>query len=221
MSTRSFLIAVLSLSPCLPALAQEFPSGRDFLTDYEADVLRDRQEFKDRIEAYVKFAALRIELVEQFLETEEAGRGAKVHRSLKEYGSIIQAVDDVIDDALIRNRKMDGALGDLLAAEARFSSRLAAIAAEPAADAWRYEFVLEDAISITRDSMELLAEDLGDRKRAVLVGEEAEKRRQKESMAPERRREVEQARQQEDAAAAERKRKRPTLLKPGEKLGGR
>lgn len=206
---------------CIPVLAQEFPSGRDFLTDYEVDLLRERQGFRERIEAYVKFAALRLELVEQTLDVEEAGRGAKVHRSLEEYCSIIEAVDDVIDDALIRNRQMDGALGDLLAAEARFASRLSAIAAEPAADAWRYEFMLEDAMAVTKDSMELLAEDLGDRKRAVLLDEEAQKKRQKESMAPERRREVERVHAQEEAAAAERQRKRPTLLRPGEKLGGK
>ena len=216
--TARCLALVLFL--CIPALAQEFPSGRDFLTDYEVDVLREKQEFGDRIEAYIKFAALRLELIEQLLAEEEPGRGAKVHRSLDEYSSIIEAVDDVIDDALIRNRKMEGALGGLLAAEARFASRLSAIAAEPAADAWRYEFVLEDAISITQDSMELLAEDLGDRKRTVLQAEEAHKRRQKESMAPERRREVEQVRAQEEAATAERQRKRPTLLRPGEKVGG-
>ena len=212
---------VLLLLLCLHLPAQELPGSRDFLTDYEVDVLRVKQGFKDRIEAYIKFAALRLELIEQTLEVEEAGRGAKVHRSLEEYGSIIEAIDDVIDDALIRNRKMDGALGDLLAAEARFAARLTAIAAEPAADAWRYEFVLEDAISITQDSMGLLAEDLGDRKRAVLLEEEAERRRQKESMAPGRRKEVERVRAQEEADAEERKRKRPTLLRPGERVGGK
>ncbi len=201
--------------------AQEFVGGADFLTDYEVDVLREKQDFKDRVEAYVKFAALRLELVDQSLEDDEAGRGAKVHRSLKEYGSIIQAIDDVIDDALLRNRKMDGALADLLRAERRFAARLAAVAAEPEEDAWRYEFVLEDAIGITQDSMELLEEDLGDRKREVVRQEEIEKQRQQERMAPERRREVSQERAQQAAETAERQRKRPSLLRPGEKLGDR
>ena len=196
MLASRWALAALAGALCL---AQEFPGSRDFLTDYEVDVLRERQGFKERIEAYVKFATLRLELVEEYLEVEEAGRGAKVHQALGEYSSIIEAVDDVIDDALIRNRKMDGALGDLLAAEARFAARLAVIQAEPGADAWRYEFALDDALSITRDSMELLAEDLGDRKRAVIAGEEAAARRQKESMAPERRREVEQVRSRERA----------------------
>ena len=213
-------LCALAALTCVAA-AQEFPGSRDFLTDYEIDVLRDRQGFKERIEAYVKFATLRLELVEQYLETEESGRGANVHRALEEYSSIIEAVDDVIDDALIRNRKMDGALAGLLAAEARLAARLAVIQAEPADDAWRYEFALDDALSITRDSMELLAEDLGDRKRAVIAEEEAAARRQKETMAPERRREMERERSQEQDEAAERARKRPTLLKPGEKVGER
>ncbi len=200
---------------------QEFVGGGDFLTDYEVDVIRERQGFKERIEAYIKFATLRLELVEQILEVDEAGRGARIHRTLEEYGSIIEAIDNVIDDALLRNRKMDGALTDLLAAEQTFAARLASLAADPEEDAWRYEFVLEDAILITQDSMDLLAEDLGDRKRDVVRQEEIDKQRQKASMAPERRREVEQARQEEEAESAERQRKRPSLLRPGEKLGGR
>ena len=215
------LVVALALLVLSPGYAQEFVGGKDFLTDYEVDVLRERQDFKDRVEAYVKFAALRLELVDQSLEEDEAGRGAKVHRSLKEYGSIIQAIDDVIDDALLRNRKMDGALADLLEAERRFAARLAVVAAEPEDDAWRYEFVLDDAIGITQDSMELLEEDLGDRKREVVRQEEIEKQRQQERMAPERRREMSQERAQQEAESAERQRKRPSLLRPGEKLGDR
>ena len=215
------LAVALSVLALAAVDAQEFVGGKDFLTDYEVDVLREKQDFKERIEAYVKFATLRLELVDQSLEEDEAGRGAKVHRSLKEYGSIIQAIDDVIDDALLRNRKMDGALADLLKAERRFAARLAAVAAEPEDDAWRYEFVLEDAMGITQDSMELLEEDLGDRKREVVRQEEIDKQRQQERMAPERRREVNREQAQQAAEAADRQRKRPSLLRPGEKLGDR
>ena len=205
----------------VPALGQEFSGTREFLTDYEIEVLRANQELDKRIKAYTKFASLRLELIEQGLAKEEAGRGAKVHRSLQEYVAIIEAVDDVIDDALLRNKKLDGALEGLLEAEQRFAARLAAIAGSDEADSWRYEFVLEDAIGITEDSMDLLAEDLGTRKRTVVLQEETEKQRQKERMAPDRRKEAERASQQEAAEQAERKRKRPSLLRPGEKLGGK
>ena len=216
MSTRWI---VLALFPVALATAQELPGGGDFLTDYEVDTLREHQAVDQRIKAYVKFAALRLELIDQSMQEAEAGRGARIHRSLTEYSSIIQAIDDVIDDALARNRKMDGALQGLLEAEQGFAARLAALAAEPEPDAWRYEFVLEDAIGITEDSMELLAEDLGARKRDVLAQEEDAKRRQKESMAPERRSEFEQDQREAADATRSRQQKRPSLLRPGEKLG--
>ncbi|MCY4189365.1 MAG: hypothetical protein OXD30_12860, partial [Bryobacterales bacterium] len=117
--------------------------------------------------------------------------------------------------------KPDGALADLLAAEQGFAARLSAIEASGEDDAWRYQFVLEDAIGITEDSMELLAEDLGARRREAVLQEESERQRQKERMAPERRKEVERAGQREADAQAERQRKRPSLLRPGEKPGER
>lgn len=212
---RLLLGAALAL---VPMLGQELPGGRDFLTDYEIEVLRGRQGFNERIEAYVKFARLRLELIEQTLEAEEPGRAANIHRTLQEYASIIEAVDDVIDDALARNRKVDDALQGLLEAEQRFLARLGAVKAQAAADSWRYEFVLEDALDITRDSIELLAADLGERKRNVLLQDERDRKRQLESMAPERRKEAERQDRQEAAEKSERTRKRPTLLRPGEKL---
>ena len=200
---------------------QELPGNREFLTDYEIDVLREMQDIKPRLAAYSKFAALRLELVEQLLAKPEPGRAAKVHRSLSEYSSIIEAIDDVIDDALLRNRDVSKALGDVLSAEKRFASRLARIAADTQEDGWRYEFVLEDAIDITRDSAELLAEDLGARKGKLLIDEERQRKRNRESMAPKRRKEAEQASQQEAEEKAERESKRPSLLRPGEKLGNK
>ena len=81
-----------------PLGAQEIGGGKEFLTDYEIDVLRDNQKPKERIAAYLKFASLRLELVDQLSAVEEAGRGAKLHRNLEEYSRIIEAVDTVIDD---------------------------------------------------------------------------------------------------------------------------
>ena len=215
---RLLLAAAWSLA-AIPG--QELPGSREFLTDYEIDVLRERQDIKQRLEAYSKFAALRLELVEQMLAKPEPGRGAKIHRSLSEYSSIIEAIDDVIDDALLRNRDVSKALGGVLEAEQKLASRLGRIAADPQDDAWRYEFVLQDAIAITQDSAELLAEDLGVRKGKLVLDEEKQRRRNRESMATERRKEAERESRQEAAEEAERESKRPSLLRPGEKLGSR
>ena len=94
--------------------AQEFVGERDFLTDYEVDVLRKNQQPKDRIAAYIKFASLRIELIDQLLAAEEAGRGARIHLHLEEYSRIIEAIDTVIDDALSRDLDMEGAFEGLV-----------------------------------------------------------------------------------------------------------
>ncbi len=215
-------MCVLPLVPMLlaPLGAQEIGGGKEFLTDYEIDVLRDNQKPKERIAAYVKFASLRLELIDQLSAVEEAGRGAKLHRNLEEYSRIIEAVDTVIDDALARNLEMDKALDGLVGSEEKFLARLEKLRQAEPDDLWRYEFVLEDAIEMTRDSIEILAQDLGDRRRVVLQQDRAEQQRGEETMSASRKKDVDRDRAKQAAKEAEYKDKRPTLLRPGEKLGG-
>ena len=210
------LILLLLLLALLPA--QEFVGGPDFLTDYEVDVLRDNQDLKQRLLVYRKFAALRLELVDQLMASPEDGRAARVHDTLDEYTRIIESIDDVIDDALIRNKKMDGALEGVLQEEQKFIARLEALAAEPQEDTWRYKFILEDAIGTTRDSSDLLSEDLGVRKSTVIMQELKAKQRREESMSPERQKESKESRQRDEDASTRHQQNRPTLLSPEEKL---
>ena len=204
-----------------PLGAQEIGVGKEFLTDYEIDVLRDNQKPKNRIAAYLKFASLRLELVDQLSAVEESGRGAKLHRNLEEYSRIIEAVDTVIDDALARNLDMDKALEGLIDNEEKFLARLEKLRQAAPDDLWRYEFVLEDAIEMTRDSIELSAQDLGDRKRVVLRQDRQEQQRREATMSASRKKDVDRERAKEAAKEDSYKSKRPTLLRPGEKLGER
>lgn len=213
-------LRILALIPMLlaPLGAQEIGINKEFLTDYEIDLLRDRQKPKERIAAYLKFASLRLELVDQLLAVEEAGRGAKLHRNLEEYGRIVEAIDTVIDDALARNRNIDQALEGLSGSEEEFLARLEALQQAAPDDLWRYEFVLEDAIEMTRDSMELALQDLGDRKRVVLQQDRAAQQRQEGTMSAARKKDVDSARAEQAAQDTEQKSRRPTLLRPGEKI---
>ncbi len=204
-----------------PLGAQEIGGGKEFLTDYEIDVLRDNQKPKERIAAYLKFASLRLELIDQLLAVQEAGRGAKLHRNLEEYSRIIEAVDTVIDDALARNLDMDKAFEGLIDSEQKFLARLEKLQQAEPDDLWRYEFVLEDAIEMTRDSIELSAQDLGDRRRVVLQEDRQEQQRREATMSASRKKDVDRDRAKQTAKETEYKDKRPTLLRPGEKLGGR
>ncbi len=209
----------LSLIVLIPIQAQDVGATDEFLTDYEIDVLRENQKPKDRLAIYRKFAALRLELIDQLLASEEPGRGGKLHRNLDQYSLIIEAIDTVIDDALSRDLDMDDALEGLVDSETEFLARLEKLQKAELEDMWRYEFVLEDAIEMTRDSIELSAEDLGDRRRAILEADRADQEERKATMSAARRKDVDRDHAKEAAKETAVRSKRPTLLKPGEKLG--
>ena len=190
----------------------------DFLTDHEADVIRVAQEPNDRILAYLHFAHLRLELVDQALASDDKARSRQIHKNIEQYGRIIETIDLVIDDAAIDRVDLGKSMAKLAEAEHEYLARLERIQAQSAPDQWAYEFVLQDAIDITSDSRELALEDLGDRASKVLEADAGEKKKRRTMMTPERRKEVEKAeKEQEEESGA--KRKRPTLLKPGEKVG--
>ena len=213
------VLPVAALLVSIPLAGQDLlGGGRDFLTDHEADLIRENQEPDDRIGQYLHFARLRIELVRQALLREDAGRSKLIHRNLEEYGRIVEAIDFVIDDAAADQVDLADALKTLAEHEKEFLTALERIRENPADDHWTYEFVLEDAIEITRDSMELTLEDLGDRGRRILEADAREKKRQRALMTPERRKDVEKLEKKAQSEEQEQKSKSPTLLKPGETL---
>ena len=218
MKHLSALLVVLLLAS-LPLSAQDFlGGGRDFLTNHEADLIRVHQEPNERIEQYLEFARLRIELVRQALLKEDPGRSKLIHRNIDEYGRIIEAIDMVIDDAAADEADLSKSLPLLAEREKEYLATLENIQQEPPDDHWAYEFVLEDAVEITRDSMELALEDLGDRGRRILEADAKEKERQRKLMTPERRKDVQKVERKAKAEQKKNETKRPTLLKPGESL---
>lgn len=219
--SKQVSLAVLALGfvfVAVPAVGQEYLAGDDFLTPFEVDRIREAQDPNDRIEAYLHFAALRLELVDQLMAKDEAGRGAQVHDNLDEYGRILEAVDMVIEDALLRDEDVTKGMEALVPQQEAFLERLTAVQEKDADDLWRYEFVLEDAIEITSDSLELALADLGERKREIIEDDEAEKAAREAMMTAQRRAEMEKARKEQQAEEAERERKRPSLLGDDETL---
>jgi hypothetical protein len=199
--------------------AQDYLGGdRDFLTPHEADLIRVAQEPNDRIEQYLHFARLRLELVRQTLLKEDLARSKLIHKNLEEYGRIIEAMDLVIDDAAADKIDVSFGLGTLAEQAKEFLATLEKIQEEPADDSWAYQFVLEDSIEITRDSMELAAEDLGDRGRRIAEADAEQKAKRRTLMTPERRKDVAKTEAKQEAESKERSKNRPTLLKPGETL---
>ena len=197
--------------------AQEYIGARkEFLTDHEIDLIREAQEPNMRIERYLHFAKLRIELVRQQLAKQKPGRSAQIHRNLEQYGRIIETIDVVIDDALDMKRDITPSIAKLASEEQEFLVALQAMADNPQQDHSRYEFVLEDAIEITADSIELSEMDLGIRTAEVQAADERDEAKREASMTPELKEQVSAARQTEEKKKS--KRKRPSLLRKGETL---
>ncbi|HWR52398.1 MAG TPA: hypothetical protein VN428_14900 [Bryobacteraceae bacterium] len=196
----------------IPAAAQE----RDFLTTNEADQVRLAQEPNQRLNLYVVFAKQRLDQMEQLAKEDRPGRSALIHDLLEQYTEIIDAIDTIADEAL--RKKVDIAPGMKIVADAEkeFAAQLRRLQEAKPADMGRYEFVLGQAIDATDDSLEAANEDLGKRTEQVVAREKREQEKLEGLMQP-KDLEAKRAEQKKQAEAAKKERKRPSLLKPGEK----
>jgi hypothetical protein len=215
MKKTILLLGFLVCSWALPG--QDLVGHEDFLTDHETDLIRVAQEPNARIIQYLEFARLRLELVKQKLAgRERTNSSIDMHRNLEQFGSIIDAVDLVIDDAVIRGVDVTKGIETLSKQGSVFLADLAKISENPRKDHWRYKFVLENAVEITEDTIELAQGDLAERKKALDTADEAAAEKRLETMTPARREEVTEIKQEEQRKDEERQKKRPTLRKPGE-----
>jgi hypothetical protein len=199
---------VILLCAALFGAAQD----RDFLTADEIDQVRLAQEPSLRLKLYLHFAKQRLDLASQAVAQEKAGRSKLVHDLLDDYTRIIEAIDTVSDDAL--KRKLDIAEGIQAVAEAEkdMLAQLEKIQESKPVDISRYQFVLEQAIETTRDSLELAAQDLRVRSTGVEAKAAKDRTEREALMNPEQVKEKREA----DKKEAEKKIKAPTLRRKGE-----
>jgi hypothetical protein len=200
-------VLLFCLGAVLPVAAQ-----RDFLTADEADQIRLVQEPNERLKLYLKFAEQRLELVKQLLAKDRPGRSALIHDALEQYTEIIDAIDTVADDALRRKLDISTGMAAVVEAEKKLLETLRTIQAGQPRDLAMYQFVLEQAIETTADSLELSMEDLEKRTEEVAARQERERKERESLMSAE---EVE-ARREAEKKEAEQKRKAPTLYRKGE-----
>ncbi len=200
-----------------PGIAQM--GHRDFLSSREIDQIKEAQEPNQRVALYAKFARERVELVKNLLSKDKPGRAGMIHDALDDYSKILDAIDDVTDEALEGHVDMKPGLNEVAKVEREALPVLQKVQQNPPKDAELYSFVLKTAIESTSDSLDAAQGDLGKRAKAVEARQEREKRTVEESMTPTER----NAQRAEDLKAAkaeadkENQGKPPTLYRPGEK----
>ncbi len=203
-----FIHLVVAVCLALPLAAQR----KDFLSADEIDQLRQVQEPNNRLWLYIQFAKQRVGMVEQLLTQEKPGRSALIHELLDQYTRIIDSIDTVADDALKRKLEIDKGMGYVAGEEKKLLESLQKIEESDPKDIARYQFVLEQAIETTQDSMELSSQDLANRAREVEAREVEADKKLEEMMQP---KDLEQ-RRAEQKKEEEKKSKVPTLYRKGE-----
>lgn len=198
---------------CLVLGTASLAPGRDFLTTDEADQIRLLQETNARLAKYAEFARQRVELLQQLLAEEKAGRTTLVHETLEDYTKIIEAMDTVADDALLRDVDIGEGITVVIAEEEVFLDLLTAIEENEPSDLARYRFVLDNAILTTEDSLEINREDLGAREAEVADRERARQREIEDLMTPESTLERQEAASEREE---DEQREAPSLYREGE-----
>jgi hypothetical protein len=198
---------------CLLAIAAPLAAQHDFLTAGEAAQIREAQEPNERLQLYARFARERVDLVKDLVARNTAGRSILIHDTLDAYTQILDAIDDVADDALARKADIKLGMKAVAKADKEMLAELRKIADSKPEDLERYEFSLTQAIESTSDNMDASEDDLGKRAEDVEARAAEEKRQREEAMTPAERKE----RQTEQRKQQEQQKKAPTLKRPGEK----
>lgn len=199
---------------CCLLMAAPLAAERDFLRADEADQIREAQEPALRLHLYAKFARERIRMAEQLWGKEKPGRSILIHDALEDYIGIVDAIDNVIDDALRRKLEIKLGLDAVTAMQKETLPILEKIQENRPKDVARYEFVLRQAIETTSDSLQLAQQDMGTRASDV-EAREAREKQQREAMMGTKELAGKRA-EEKKTAEAESKRKAPTLRRKGE-----
>jgi hypothetical protein len=212
---KNLLWCVLLAAPGILIPAQRAWAQRDFLTADEADQIRDAQDPNDRLKLYSKFAKQRIDMVQSLVSKEKAGRSIMIHDALEDYSKILDAIDDVTDDALLRKWEVKLGLDAVTGSEKQMLATLEKIQTAQPKDISRYDFALKQAIETTHDSLAASQEDLGKRTKDVEARAAKDKDDLEQLTAPVDG-ETKPANHKKVDSDQPGKRKPPTLKRPGE-----
>ena len=159
----------LALIVLLLATTLAFARKRDPLTDAESDQLRQvGLEPQKRLQLYIKFTGARLDSIDQARSDpkQAQGRGTTIHDLLEDFTSLIDEINDNLDQYEGRpldkdqTKEFHKGIKEVITAEERFRARLRTLHHDIEADPQTktesrdYIFALQDAEEALKSSLE-------------------------------------------------------------------
>ncbi|HLH07218.1 MAG TPA: hypothetical protein VKW78_08270 [Terriglobales bacterium] len=148
----------LSVAGCLRTFSQE----REPLNNDEINELREAAlEPVKRLRFYLNFTGSRLLEIDDLQgKSKVENRGQKIHDLLQDFTTLIDEMDDNIDEYARRGEDMRKVLPEVVKAETDYTTKLRTLQQtaindpKAAAEARLYSFALQDALDAVRDSLD-------------------------------------------------------------------
>ena len=155
----SFLCAAALISAAAPAFAQK----KDYLSETEADKIRDADTTSERIKLFISFAADRIKKLQyEFAHPGELHRDERINTLINAYAGCIDDASDLIQLGVEKQQDIRDAIKEMQSRAPEFLTYLKELSAKGQAVA-PYKDNLDDAIDATngaiRDAAEAIKEN--------------------------------------------------------------
>ena len=157
MRLRSILYLALSLAISAPAYEQVH--DRETLNEKEVDQLRETaMEPEKRLKLYVEFTKARMSQFEQLRSDPKAqDRGKKMHDLLEDVSSLVDEIDDNVENYNERNADLRKPLKDIVQMDSELQAKLHDLRAymedpKNTQEADDYKFAVEDATESVNQS---------------------------------------------------------------------
>lgn len=150
----SFLCAAALISAAAPAFAQK----KDYLSDAEADKIRDADTTSERIKLFISFAADRIKKLQyEFAHPGELHRDERINTLINAYAGCIDDGSDLIQLGVEKQQDIRDAIKEMQSRAPEFLAYLKELSAKGQAVA-PFKDNLDDAIDATNDAIRDAAE---------------------------------------------------------------
>ena len=152
------LASFLCVAGMTVAFAPPFAQKKDYLSDSEADKIRDAETTSERIKLFISFAADRIKKLQyEFAHPGELHRNQRINALINAYAGCIDDGSDLIQLGVEKQQDIRDAIKEMQGRAPEFLAYLKELSAKGQA-VEPYKETLDDAIDATNDAIRDAAE---------------------------------------------------------------